>query len=116
MASRMASSSMTALPRIAAKQRARSRLHSPFSGKPARSGRRDRLHPQTLPAYRLPSPFDRAPLRRRATSFALAVAINLSLLLLLIGLGGVKAPQQPRSSPLTVDLGPHTPRSSPERH
>src|SRR3954453_18856273 len=34
----MASSSMTAFPRIAAKQRARSRLHSPFSGKPATAG------------------------------------------------------------------------------
>src|SRR5438309_10946091 len=38
VASRMTSSSMTALPRIAAECRARSRLHSPFSGKPARSG------------------------------------------------------------------------------
>jgi protein TonB len=62
-----------------------------------------------LPAYRLSSPFDRAPLRRRASSFALALAINLGLLLLLIELGVVTAPQQQqRSRALTVDLLPES--------
>src|SRR5260221_8999518 len=77
--------------------------------------RRDRFHPQTLPAYRLPTPYDRAPLRRRATSFALAAAINLALLLLLIGMGVVKAPQKPGSSTLTVDLLPQSRSASAER-
>jgi protein TonB len=68
-----------------------------------------------LPAYRLPTPFDRAPLRRRVTSFALAAAINLGLLLLLIGLGIVEAPKKPGSSTLTVDLIPRSRNSSAER-
>jgi len=61
-----------------------------------------------LPAYRLSSPLDRAPLRRRASSFALALAINVGLLLLLIELGVVTAPQQQRSRALTVDLLPES--------
>ena len=65
-----------------------------------------------MPAYRLPSPYDRAPIRRRLSSFALALAINLGLLLLLIGLG-VVAPPERRSSPtLTVDLLPESRSSS----
>ena len=65
-----------------------------------------------MPAYRLPSPYDRAPLRRRLSSFALAVAINLGLLLLLIGLG-VVTPPRPKGSPaLTVDLLPESRSSS----
>ena len=65
-----------------------------------------------MPAYRLPSPYDRAPLRRRLSSFALALAINLGLLLLLIGLG-VVAPPERRSSPtLTVDMLPESRSSS----
>lgn len=68
-----------------------------------------------MPAYRLPSPYDRAPLRRRATSFALAAAINLALLLLLIGLGVVKAPPQQRSRALTVDLMPESRSASTEQ-
>src|SRR5436309_1205472 len=73
---------------------------------------RDTPTPHHLPAYRLPSPYDRAPLRRRATSFALAAAINLALLLLLIGLGVVKAPLKPGSRTLTVDLMPQSRSSS----
>jgi len=61
-----------------------------------------------LPAYRLSTPLDRAPLRRRASSFALALAINVGLLLLLIELGVVTAPQQQRSRALTVDLLPES--------
>ena len=61
-----------------------------------------------MPAYRLSSPLDRAPLRRRASSFALALAINVGLLLLLIELGVVTAPQQQRSRALTVDLLPES--------
>jgi protein TonB len=68
-----------------------------------------------LPAYRLPSPYDRAPLRRRVTSFTLAAAINLGLLLLLIGLGVVEAPKKPGSNTLTVDLAPRSHSSTAER-
>ena len=61
-----------------------------------------------MPAYRLSSPLDRAPLRRRASSFALALAINVGLLLLLIELGVATAPQQQRSHALTIDLLPES--------
>jgi Tfp pilus assembly protein PilX len=40
-----------------------------------------------LSAYRLPSPYDRQPLRRRAAGFALAIGINLLLLLAILGMG-----------------------------
>jgi len=68
-----------------------------------------------LPAYRLPSPYDRAPLRRRAASFALALAINLALLFLLIGIGVVKLPDKPRSNTISVDLLPESRSSSAEQ-
>ena len=61
-----------------------------------------------MPAYRLPSPYDRAPLRRRLSSFALAVAINVGLLLLLLALGIVTPPDQRKSTTLTVDLLPES--------
>jgi protein TonB len=61
-----------------------------------------------LPAYRLPSPYDRTPLQRRLSGFALALAINLALLLLLMTLGIIPAPQQQRSRSLTVDLMPES--------
>jgi len=61
-----------------------------------------------LPAYRLPSPYDRPPLRRRLSGFALTIAINLALLLVLMTLGIIPAPQQQRSRSLTVDLLPES--------
>ena len=67
-----------------------------------------------MPAYRLPSPYDRAPLQRRLSSFALALAINIGLLLLLIELGVVTLPQEPRSTSLTVDLVPESRSASAE--
>ena len=67
-----------------------------------------------MPAYRLPSTYDRAPLRRRLSSLALALAINLGLLLLLIGLGVVTPPRQ-RSSTTTVDLMPESRSASAEQ-
>ena len=68
-----------------------------------------------MPAYRLPSPYDRAPLRRRLSSFGLAVAINLGLLLLLIGLGVVAPRDKQRSTALTVDLLPESRSASAEQ-
>ena len=68
-----------------------------------------------MPAYRLPSPYDRAPLQRRLSSFALAVAINIGLLLLLVGLGIVELPKKPHSSVLSVDLLPESRSASAEQ-
>jgi protein TonB len=68
-----------------------------------------------LPAYRLSSPYARAPLKRRVTSFALALAINIGLLLLLIQLGVVTLPTKPSSSTLTVDLMPESRSASAEQ-
>ncbi len=68
-----------------------------------------------MPAYRLPSPHGRAPLQRRLSSFALALAINIGLLFLLIELGVVTLPEKPRSSTLTVDLNPESRSSSAEK-
>jgi hypothetical protein len=45
-----------------------------------------------LPAYRLPSPYARPPLRRRLSGFALALGINLVLLLVLMTLGIIPPP------------------------
>jgi protein TonB len=60
-----------------------------------------------LSAYRLPSPFDRQPLKRRASSFALALAINLGLLLVLMTLGIIPAPEgQKALRGIVVDLVP----------
>ena len=62
-----------------------------------------------LPAYRLPSPYDRQPLRRRASSFALALAINLGLLLILMTLGIIPAPEgQKALRGVVVDLIPES--------
>lgn len=61
-----------------------------------------------MPAYRLPSPYDRASLQRRLSSFALALAINIGLLILLIELGVVTLPEKPSSRALTVDLMPES--------
>jgi periplasmic protein TonB len=57
-----------------------------------------------LPAYRLPSPYERPPLRRRASGLALALAVNLLLLLVLLGLGKFSPVAKTPSRPLVVDL------------
>ena len=59
-----------------------------------------------MPAYRLPSPFDRPPLRRRASGLALALGINLLLLLALLGIGKFVPMAQRASETLTIDLLP----------
>jgi protein TonB len=46
-----------------------------------------------LPAYRLPSPYDRTPLQRRLSGLGLALAINLGLLLVLLTLGIIPPPE-----------------------
>jgi len=61
-----------------------------------------------LPAYRLPSPYDRPPLHRRASGFALAVGVNLLLLLVLLTLGVIPLPERKPSRALVVDLIPES--------
>jgi protein TonB len=68
-----------------------------------------------LPAYRLPSPYDRQPLRRRASGFALALAINVGLLLILMTLGVIPPPSQKTMRGIVVDLIPQSRSSSATR-
>jgi protein TonB len=64
-----------------------------------------------LAAYRLPSPYDRPPIRRRASGLALALAVNLGLLLVLLGIGKFAPVAQKASRALVVDLMPESQRS-----
>ena len=59
-----------------------------------------------MPAYRLPSPYDRPPLRRRASGFVLALGVNLLLLLVLMTLGIIPPPKLKPSSATIVDMIP----------
>lgn len=68
-----------------------------------------------MPAYRLPSPYDRQPLRRRASGFALALAINVGLLLILMTLGVIPPPSQKTMRGIVVDLIPQSRSSSATR-
>jgi protein TonB len=62
-----------------------------------------------LSAYRLPSPYDRPPLQRRASGLALALGVNLLLLLVLLGIGAFQ-PEPPLkpSTALVIDLQPES--------
>jgi protein TonB len=66
-----------------------------------------------LPTYRLPSPYDRQPLRRRLSSFALALAINVALLLVLMTLGVIPPPSQRTLRGVVLDLIPQQRSASP---
>ena len=59
-----------------------------------------------LSAYRLPSVYERPPLRRRASGFALALAVNLLLLLVLWHLGGRASKPLEPGTLLIVNLLP----------
>jgi protein TonB len=61
-----------------------------------------------VPAYRLPSTYDRPPLRRRATSLALALGINLLLLFLIIGMSKFAPVARKVSETITVNLLPES--------
>jgi periplasmic protein TonB len=67
-----------------------------------------------LSVYRLPSPYEGAPLSRRVSGFGLALAINLALLFILLTLGVIPAPGQKASRGLTVDLIPESHSASQE--
>jgi protein TonB len=59
-----------------------------------------------LPAYRLPSPYDRPPLTRRASGLALALGVNVLLLLALLTLGVLRLPEPRPSEATVVDMLP----------
>jgi len=61
--------------------------------------------------YRLRSPLDETPLRRRASGIALAVGVNLLVLLALLTLGVRIVPQRP-SGTIVVDLLPRADESA----
>ena len=61
-----------------------------------------------MSVYRLPSPYERSPLQRRASGLALAVAVNLGLHLLLLTLGRVAPEATKISHALVVDLLPES--------
>jgi protein TonB len=54
-----------------------------------------------VPAYRLPSPYEQPPLRRRASGLAFALGVNLLLILVLLTLGKF-TPMAEKVSKLTV--------------
>ena len=61
-----------------------------------------------MPAYRLPSTYDRPPLRRRASGLALAIAINLGLLFLIIGMSKFAPVAHKASQILSIDFLPES--------
>lgn len=61
-----------------------------------------------MSVYRLPSPYERPPLRRRASGFALALAVNLGLLLMLLTLGRFAPEAKKASQALVIDLLPES--------
>ena len=65
-----------------------------------------------MPAYRLTSPYEQPPLRRRASGLTLAVAVNLGLLLVLLTIGTFVPMAQKGSRTLVVDLMPQSHRSA----
>ena len=68
-----------------------------------------------MPAYRLALPYERPPLRRRASGLALALAVNLGLLFLLLGLG-VRLPivRRGEHGALVIALSPPAPHAERE--
>jgi protein TonB len=67
-----------------------------------------------LATYRLSAPYERPPLRRRASGFALALAVNAALLLMLLTLGKFAPEARKVSQALIVDLIPES-HSAPAR-
>ena len=68
-----------------------------------------------MPAYRLPSPYDRTPLQRRLTGFGLALAINVGLLLILMTLGVLPPPSRRTMEGIVVNLIPEEHAAAPTR-
>lgn len=58
-------------------------------------------------SYRLPSAYERTPLRRRVSGWALAVGLELLLVLLLVGLGSREHRMaQNAGAPVMINIGP----------
>jgi periplasmic protein TonB len=68
-----------------------------------------------LPAYRLPSPYARAPWQRRLAGFLLAMAINIGLLLVLLTLGIIPPPARKTLSGTVIDLLPMSRSAAPKK-
>lgn len=69
-----------------------------------------------MPAYRLSSPYDRPPLRRRLSGLGLAIVINAALLAVLMTLGIIPPPSAQRNlRGIVVDLIPRQRSSAPEK-
>lgn len=66
-----------------------------------------------MPAYALPSPFARQPLRRRLSGLALALAINIGLLLILMTLGVISPPSPKTMRGIVVNLIPANKSAAP---
>ena len=66
-----------------------------------------------MPASRIPAPYDRTPLQRRASGLALALAINVGLLLVLMTLGVLPPAAQRSMRGIVVDLIPQQRSASP---
>lgn len=58
-------------------------------------------------SYRLPSPYERTPLPRRLSGWALAIGLELLLVFILLGLGIRTLDMAPtKSGPVMIDIGP----------
>ncbi|MGN6589694.1 MAG: hypothetical protein ACTHKE_05320 [Sphingomicrobium sp.] len=68
-----------------------------------------------MSVYRLPSPYERQPLPRRLSGFALAVAINIGLIFLLMSLGILPSPASRNTKGFVVDLIRASSSPSPSR-
>ena len=66
-----------------------------------------------MPAYRLPSPYDRTPFQRRLSGLALAVAVNVGLIMVLMTLGYIPPPSNKALRGIVVDLLPRQESSAP---
>lgn len=66
-----------------------------------------------MPAYRIPSPYDRTPLQRRLSGLALALAVNIGLILVLMTLGYIPPPSGRALRGIVVDLLPRQRSSAP---
>lgn len=69
-----------------------------------------------MSVYRLPSPYERQPLRRRLSGFVLAAAINVGLIFLLISLGILPPPASKNTAGFVVDLIRPSTNPSPSQH
>jgi protein TonB len=61
-----------------------------------------------LSTYRPTAPYERPPLRRRASGLALALAVNGALLLALLTLGVIQLPERKESQATVIDMIPES--------